>query len=48
MSQEDVDNIVQEEEEEVERILEPEYFYPEDHVERELEDSPLTHQFLQY
>jgi len=45
MSQENVD-IVQEEE--VQRVLEPEYVYPDDHVEKVLEDSPLTHQYLKY
>lgn len=45
MSTENVDNVQEVEEE---RILEPEFFYPDDHVEKVLEDSPLTHQFLQY
>ena len=40
------EEVVQEVEEQ--KPLEPEYIYPPDHVEKVLEDSPITQQLVQY
>ena len=48
MEDENLEDEVEAVNEEYKIIMDPTYFYPEDHIENPLEDSPISHRFSEF